>query len=298
VCVASFLTAWSVAMPLCQVILAWTNLGKDNAGKRAQWWLKKLNEHYEMEHDERLRLSVTACNAVIKALVKVGQVKEAENVLVDMMHSENNEKIPFLKPNSESFAMVIHAWLKLDAKESEEFTPVDLCGRAVEWLDELVRREEAGTYGVTTSPELFDGVLKAASKFADVHPEILDLAIATLEKYRTSRHRIDCMAYVWLLEAGIKAFGTPEFDKTRFDFIQLMRDCCHDGLLSNKFVQTLANGPVYYDGWTRGKSALITKELFPDWPLPPEWYRNLPHDYYIPKRKDFRRNNQNVNLRD
>ena len=251
-----------------------------------------------MDHDERLRLSVTACNAVIKALVKVGQVKEAEKVLVDMMHSEKNEKIPFLKPNSESFAMVIHAWLKFDAKESERFAAGDPCERAVEWLDELIRREEAGMSGVTTSPELFDGVLKAASKVADVQPGILGLAIATLEKYRASRHRVDYMAYVWLLEAAIKAFGTPEFDKARFDFIQLVRECCDDGLLSNKFVQTLANGPGYCYEWKRGEGALIMKELFPDWPLPPEWYRNLPQDCHIPKRKEFRRKNQNANLHD
>jgi pentatricopeptide repeat protein len=252
-----------------------------------------------MEHDEQSRPSITTYNAVIRALIKVGEVKEAEKVLVDLMQYENKEKMSFLKPNSESFAMVIHGWLKFDDNESEEFTGDDACRRAAEWLDELSRREEAGTYGVTTSPDLFDCVLKAASKCADVGPDMLDFAVATLEKYRASRHRVDCMAYVWLLEAGIEALGIPEFDKTRSTFIhQLVKDCCSDGLLSNMFVRTLANGPAYYDGWTRGESALVTKELFPDWPIPSEWFRNLPHDYYIPEQKDFRRKNRQVKLRD
>jgi pentatricopeptide repeat protein len=262
-----------------------------------------------MERDERLRPSVTTYNAVIKALIKVGQIMEAEKVLVDLMKYENEETISFLKPNSESFAMVIHGWLKWDyANESKEFAAADdACRRAAEWLDELSRREEAGTYGVTTSPDLFDSVLKAASKRCsscaendnyDGGPDVLDFCIATLEKYRASRHRVDCMAYVWLLEAGIEVLGTPQFDNTRSNFIhQLVKDCCSDGLLSNMFVRTLANGPAYYDGWTRGESALVTKELFPDWPIPSEWFRNLPHDYYVPVQTDFERKNRQVKLR-
>jgi len=287
------------ALSYTKVIVAWTNLGKDTAGKRAQWWLKKLYEEYKVTNDERLRPSVAAYIAVIKAWSRVGRPANAEALLVDLIRHEKNETIPFLRPNSESFTFVIHAWLNADTSESDECRSDEGCRRAAKWLAELIRRETDGSYGVTTCPELFDCILKAASKCKDLGPDILDFSISIVEAYRASRHRVNFMAYVWLLQVVLNSLGTAEYDNTRFEFIrQLVKDCCDDGLLSNTFVRTLTNGPVYYDGWTRGESAKLVKELLPDWPLPWEWSRNLRHAYNVPRPDDLKRKTLEIRMRD
>ena len=282
-----------------KVILAWTNLGEDMAGKRAQWWLNKLYEEYEVANDDRLRPTVGAYNAVITAWSKLGRPENAEMLLVDLIRNEKSGKIPCLKANSESFAMVIHAWLKIDPDELVDSTQLgERVRRAAKWLDKLIWREENG-YNVTSTPELFDNVLKAAAKCKNPEPDILDFSISILDRYRASRHRVDTYAYVYLLQIGLNTLGTAEYDDTRFDFLeQLFHDCCDDGLLSNVFVRELANGPVYYDGWTQGESAKVVKEFFPDWPLPREWYRNLRHDYYMPTFEDSKRTHLEIQLRD
>jgi hypothetical protein len=166
-------------------------------------------------------------------------------------------------------------------------------------LSELIRREKDGTFHVTTSPDLFDGVLSQAAKCENLGPEILDFAISILESYRASRHRVDFLAYVWVLQVGLNVLGTAKYDNTRFDFIeQLVKDCCDDGLLSNVFVRVLANGPVYYDGWTRGESARIVEELFPEWPLPWEWSRNLKQQYNLPRPDNAERTNAEIRMRE
>ena len=282
-----------------KVMLAWANLGKGNAGKRAQWWLKKLYDEYEVTNDERLRPSLAAYNTVIKAWTRVGRPVNAEMLLVDLIRNEKSEKNPFLKPNSESFSMVIHSWLKAEASEQHPYQPEEGCRRATQWLNELIRRENSGNYGVTTSPELFDCILKAASKCNNLGPDILEFSISIFEKYRESRHRVDFMAYVWVLQVGLNTLGTVEFNDTRSEFIrQLVEDCCADGLLSNLFVRALANGPVYFDGWTRDESARLVNEFFPDWPLPWDWSRNLPYQYHVPRQEDARRTNAEIRLRD
>lgn len=281
-----------------KIILAWTNVGKDNAGKRAQWWLQKLCEEYEVANDDRIRPTVGAYNAVMKAWFKMGKPVHAEMLLVDLLRHEAKETIPQLKPNSESFSIVIHAWLKADTKGFDNVSEDEGCRRAAKWLNELVRREENGNYGVTAASDLYDGVLKAASKCGNLGPDILDFSISILENYRASRHRVSFMAYVWLLQVGLNVLGTPEYDDTRCDFIhQLVKDCCEDGLLSKAFVRALANGPVYYDGWTRGESALLVEEFFPDWPLPWEWSRNLQDENNIPKRDDAKRTSTEIRMR-
>ena len=282
-----------------KVILAWTNLGRDTAGKRAQWWLKQLYEEYEVANDDRLRPTVGAYNAVIMAWSKVGRPENAEMLLVDLILNEKSEKIPCLKANSESFALVIHAWLKIDANESADSTQLgERFRRAAKWLDKLIWLEENGD-NVTSTPELFDNVLKAATKCKNPEPDILDFSISILDRYRASRHRVDTYAYVYLLQTGLNTLGTCEYNDTRFAFLeQLFRDCCDDGLLSNAFVRELANGPVYYDGWTQGESAKVVKEFFSDWPLPREWSRNLNHDYHVPTIKDTKRTHREIRLRD
>ena len=279
------------------MVTAWTNARKDTSGNRAEWWLKKLREAYEIECDDRLCPRVQTYNAVIFAWVRADEPARAENVLMELMRHEKKDKIQSLAPNTESFAMVIRAWLK----SGDEHFAEERCKRAAKWLDELIAQEQAGHDGVTSAPELFDGVLKAASKIAYRRPDILEFAIITFEKYQASPHRVSFMAYVWLLRAGLLALGTPEFDRARNEFIyQLVHDCCEDGLLSNLFVRGLASGPVYYDGWTRGESARLTKELFTEleWPLPLEWSRNLPQDHFRPQPKDTKRASTEIKFRD
>jgi hypothetical protein len=256
-----------------KVITAWANSDHPNAGKRASWWLKQLwNEHHrpkeEKVSDVDLQPTVFTYNAVLKALASTEGALAAENLLLDLGIVYQKERIPELCPNSESFALVIRAWLR----SADETTNVDRrvasLKRAVEWLSSL--RQIENEKNLSSAPELYKGVLRICGIVA--HPDrpfILDIAQDVFQDFRQSRHRVDYMSYAALLKVGLRVYGNAELSMDRKEFVEaLFYECCNDGQVSNILLRTLSND-------NSPECIEMTNLLRQQWPLPQSWSRNL-----------------------
>ena len=240
-----------------RVILAWANSGRPNAGKRALWWLKQLwKDHRQQEHQppeqrSNLQPTVNTYNMVMKALSCTDGALATENVLLDLGEkyqastkpegaapNEQNRHYhpPGLCPNSESFAIVIRAWLEC-AKEARNVDDrIASIRRAYEWLSSLQdiengnsnrgsrsggdgeqsvlsnnnndRRQSSEDQGsnLSTAPQLFTGLLSVIKTCARQRPEVcLELAQKVFDDLKRSRHRLDCGSYSILLQVGLLA---------------------------------------------------------------------------------------------
>jgi len=265
-----------------KVILAWANAKRETSGRRAEYWLEKLWDYYETnDQREDLRPTVETYNTVLRAWQNDPQ--SMETVFLKLIHAEKADNNSNLRPNSQSFAYVIHAWTKVDIS------------RAVMWLGELMRREEASTaeWSVTTVPDFFQGIIKYAAQ--DPSLDNLTLGLKVFDYYKSSRHPMDPNTYARILELGLSAFSMPECDDHRRDFIlDIFQSCCEDGLVSGAFIKKLSNEPVYSEGWTIEASEEMVEELFHEWPLPMSWSRNVPAEQ-IAKKLDLQRTNFDFN---
>mmetsp|Transcript_25785 Transcript_25785/g.39612 ORF Transcript_25785/g.39612 Transcript_25785/m.39612 type:complete len:300 (+) Transcript_25785:2-901(+) len=271
-----------------KVIQAWTNANRENSGTRAVFWLRKLWEEFEEDKDDRLRPRVLTYNAVMKASVAAGDPTQAENLLKELM--QHDAEGSDLRPNTESFSHVIHAWLKSEQR-GETNKAGDGCKRAAEWLDTLVNREDNGDLLVTTTPELYASLLKTASVSVTVgDADLLDLAVTIFDKFRASRHHVDHLSYTWVLQTGLVALAEPHYNAIRSEFVtQLYQDCCENGLISNSFLRALANGPVFHQGWTIEESARLTRKLLAEVKPGPEVCRNVKIQQFMPSLSDTKR---------
>ena len=268
-----------------RVIMAWTNTKRTNSGQRAEFFLKRLWEDYKVSNDETLRPQISTYNAVLKAWGddSVGM----ENLLIEMVRNEDKEDFP--KPNSESFSTVIHCLLATE--RAHLCRPGDGITRAMGWLEEVIRREKQGT-DISSTPELFDGILKAAASCPSL--DTLKMSIDVLHKYKSSKHRLDSMSYVFIIKAGLKTLRQPENDDERTDFIhEVVDNCKDDGLLTRKFAKELVNGAIYNTGWTGEESERIVQDLFHEFPVPASWTRNVPEEH-APNEDHFIRTNWEV----
>lgn len=162
--------------------------------------------------------------------------------------------------------------------------------RAFDWVEYLVKHYDNADSGPTTTHDAFLGILKAARKCASDRKDILNLASKTFQYLKESRHVVDPLAYSCLLQIVLQALSRPESDNARTEKVtQIVQDCCEDGLVSKGLVRALTNGPVYESGWTLSESEELTTTLFPDWPLPPSWTRNISNDAVLPTQSDFQR---------
>lgn len=273
-----------------KVIQAWSNAKKQTSGRRAAYWLDKLWDRFEEKgNDESLRPKIGTYNAVMKA--SKDDPEAVEKVFVELLRAEKADGETMLRPNSESFALLIHAWTSHDLP------------RAVMWLEDLVRRGEetvanpdAG-FSVTTTPELFHVILKNAAE--NPSAEHFDLGVKAFDHYRASRHALDVKSYAWLLQLGLHVLSEAHSNQERTTFIdEIIQDCRNDGLVSNVFIRVLANGAVYYNGWTAEESKATMQEYFSEWPLPQSWTRNIHHQFHLPERPDAIRSNNEVLYRD
>jgi hypothetical protein len=258
-----------------KIIIAWTNANGPTSGQRAGYWLDKLWELYEEKgHDQRLRPQIGTYNLVIKAWKE--DPENAEKVFMQLLRAEKADGEALLRPNTESFSLLIVAWSKFDLS------------RALMWLEELMRREaEASTdsFSITTTPELFEVLIRRAS----IEPSLvnLSLGVKTFEYLRASRHIVGVLVYRWLLKLGLRTLSGPQHDEDRQSFLaDIIQDCCNDGLVSNVFLRELASGPVYTTGWTARKSRAAVQAYFSDWPMPASWSRNVDEDFHIPQESD------------
>jgi hypothetical protein len=274
------------------VMRAWVNSNKANKGKRVAWWLSKLWKDYDFEGRPSLCPTTATYNIAIRTWAELGQPLEAQALMTDLMKLAELGEHDKLQPNSESFSLLIRAWLAVAGKGSGQALK-----EAVHWLDILADGERKEV-GLTTSVDLYYGILTASRNCVAHSPNLLDVAVETFDKLRESHHSLDCLHYSRLLNVALLALSGPENDEARDAFVvQLVKDCIEDGLISNAFLRGLADGPVFADGWTVQESARLTGELFPDWPLPPSWTRNLKQEGLIPRRSDLRRKEYRVERR-
>ena len=259
-----------------KVILAWANSGHPNAGKRAMWWLKQLWKDYELYHDSTsneshtssLKPTVNTYNIVMKALSRTDGALAAENVLLNLGEKyRDGTNHPELCPNSESFAIVIEAWLD-SAKEAQNANDrIVSIRRAYEWLASLRTIENESN--LSTAPQLFTGLLSACKECANRRPHVLALAQQIFDDFRQSRHTLNHNSYATLLQVGLRAHLGPDRCETRKEFVEtIFEECCEDGLVSNIFVRTLV------DDYSVECRDLVNRTLR-EWPHPASWSRNV-----------------------
>ena len=158
-----------------------------------------------------------------------------------------------LRPNSESFSIIIRAWLTVASKGSDQ-----ALRSAVRWLDILVQREKAETGVVSAAPHLYTNILGVARTCASHSPGVLDLAIDVFEKLRGSHHMMECIDYTRLLQVVLLALSRPMNDKQRKYLVtKIIKEAQEYGFVDTPLLQALANGPVYSDGWT-AKASQVT----------------------------------------
>jgi hypothetical protein len=281
-----FLEAGPDVISYEKVILAWANSNHPNAGKRASWWLKQLwNDHERQQHeypnqDVDLQPTVATYNAVIRALSATEGALAAENMLLDLGEKYHKDQMPQLCPNSESFAIVIRAWLQSADETKDIDERIAALKRAVEWLSSL--REIENEKNLSTAPELYSGVIRICRSAA--HPErpfVLDMAKEVFDNLRKSRHRVNYLSYAALLQVGLRVYRKPEKDAERQDFVKnLLFECCEDGLMSNLFLRALAND-------ISPECSEIVDDMRHQWPLPASWSRNIKNRLVLPVASDL-----------
>jgi len=262
------------------LLRAWRNSNKPIRGDRVNWLLEKQWQDFEFEGNSNLQPTASSYNTVIRVWADLRQPEKAEKVLIELIKKSNELGAANLKPDANSFTYIIKAWVKLAEMGNKEALE-----NAARWLNFFTKRERED-FNFTTPIEVYTLILGAARRCASRYPETLDIAVDTFDKLRESHHMLHCLHYSRLLQVGILALSRPENDGVRTAFLeQIYRDCCDDGLISEPFLRALANGPVFPDGWTVQESTRITAEMFPTWPLPASWTRNVKPHNLLPSQK-------------
>ena len=280
-----------------KVIQAWANSRDEKRGERASWWLRKQWQDWETTQDAHLMPTTSTYTAVIRAWDRAGNSVTAEAVMQEFLEKSSSLQVAQLEPNTEIFCAIVKSWTAFAERKDNGFhSRIKALKKAEEWLNYLSGLEKE--CGPTTTHDLFLGVLKAAKNCAHGRQDVLDLADSIFNKLRDSRYPVDHNAYSCLLQVGLLAFSAPEHDKARSDFVEkLFKECCEDGLLSKNFIRALTNGPIYRTGWTEYESSRMSGCLFPDWPLPPCWTRNIKHESVLPQARDLERTGYYISKR-
>jgi hypothetical protein len=283
-----------------KVMLAWANSGHPQSGARATWWLKQLWKDYELypesastsSHKSSLLPTVSTYNIVMKALAGTDGALAAENVLLDLGEKYRDERTdhPGLCPNSESFSIVIRAWLESADQARHVDQRIASIRRAYEWLSSLRGIENENN--LSTAPQLFTGMLSLLKSCAKKRPNVLDLAQQIFEDYRQSRHRLDNFSYATLLQVGLLSYSETDNCEVRENFVEnIFADCCNDGLVSNVFIRTLVDHP------SNECKNLTHRVLLQDWPLPPSWSRNVKNKNNLPVPNDVKSSSERLALK-
>jgi hypothetical protein len=266
------------------VMRAWAKSSKPNRGQRVTWLLSTQLNDFDFVGDASLRPTVDTYNTVMGVWINLMEPLEAETVLSELLQQSQYDDTGKVRPNSESFSLVIRAWLAVAERGSEIalFT-------AARWMDTLAQHEKTES-GISSSVELYTLFLGAARKCASHSPQVLDITVDVFEKLRASRHMISCLHYSRLLQVGILALSKDQSNQVRTSFIEhVVTECKEAGLISSPFLQALGNGPIFADGWTVYESRRMVGDLFPQWPLPESWTRNVKQTDLLPQRIDLKR---------
>lgn len=266
------------------VMRAWANSKKGIRGKRVSFWLSELWAAYGIQKRPDLLPSTTVYNVAIRTWADLGQPHRAEALLLDLRKIAESSNEGSLRPNSESYSLLVRAWLSLAEQGNKEALE-----RAVYWLQVLVDGEQKDI-GLSSSVDLFSGILAAARNCAAHSPDVLDIALETFDHLKKSHHPLDPLHYSRLMQVALLALSKPENIKTRESFVaQLVSDCQEDGLVSSALIRAFANGPTFQDRWAEGQSEkerLATK-YFAAWPLPAHWCRNVRQTGMFPRKSDL-----------
>lgn len=326
------------------IIHAWIKTKQDNSATRAHWWLNEMKQQYYLndsrtnKHNLNTQPITNAYNFVIKAYINEKNPEKADEVFCDLIdfsssrknndhhaHGTNgddgqnqvdNSQCHSVKPNTDSFLLIIKSWMQYEASGSE---PVGRGYRsAYHWLCEAIHREDdqrqqqlkdypeqevqvvkdpssssspssllsSQTTKIETLPEMYTNVLKAISISKDKSLDSLEIATKTFNRLQ-QRSREDGLvtsqSYKLFLQIILKVLCN---EKERRDQMleKILEMCFHDGLLSSDVISVLSNGTLYYPGWTKAESRAVTDKIFGDWPLPLAWSRNVKSK---PKRQDL-----------
>jgi hypothetical protein len=263
------------------VIRAWANSNRPNCGQRAAWLLSKQWSDYRFSGNESLKPTVDTYNTLIRIWIGQMDPLQAEKLLSELVLFGDEDKSGKLRPNSESFALVIKAWLAVAEKGSDAALIT-----AAKWIFLVEEREKAES-GILSSGELFTLFFGAARKCAKSSVQILDITMEVFERLRNSRHIMDCLHYSRLLQIGIQVLSREEANQVRTSFIEhVISGCKEAGLVSSPLIYTLSNGTIYPSGWTADESQRVLAEYFPQWPLPSAWTRNVKPENMLPKESD------------
>ena len=224
------------------------------------------------EERQKLLPNAFTYNIIIKSLCDLHQVKRADSLLHELLALEQQHEL-HLKPNSDTFALVISAWATYEARSK------DRAGAGVEnafqLLKNIVQREENGDIESSTTSELYNNVLKAAAESPLTTIRVFDIAVKTFNLMDTSRHTPTNVSYKYLLQAGIKVLNSFDDEAKRSNFVKrVVKRCCDSGQLCRGVVHAAS-----------GFEEVIRDII--DWPPPRSCSRNLTNPQLIPTRSDF-----------
>jgi hypothetical protein len=266
------------------LIRCWANAKQRNSGVRAEWWLRRMQDNCEVDNTTP---DINTYNSVILAFQNVCQPAEAENLLEELIQMKDESE---LKPNSETFSLVIRTWLKY-AKDGAENDAVHGCRRAFKWLSILLEKEDEGQ-DITSSPELFSQIISTveiSTRRTRKEKSFLNIALQTFSKLQSSRHHIDVTAYKCLLQTGIRTLSGNSNRKGREKFVRtVISSCCDDGLISRDVIYVLSD-KFHLSQSEQNEIKTISKEFFGDWPLPINWSRNVKQQHLKPSKRDCAR---------
>lgn len=272
------------AVSYMSVMRAWLNSKKANRGQRIGWLLSKQWKDYEFSGDESIRPTVDNYNISIRTWCNIGNAEEAEVTIRSLMEHGDNLKIRSLQPNTESYVLVVKAWLRLAEKGSEVALK-----SAARWMDELLQREKEEA-GVLSSVELYLSFFGAARHCALHFPSsVLQLTYAQFEKLKSSRHTLEPLHYARIVQIIITALSWKENNEMRrMALFKIIAECKEDGLVSGGLLRALVAAPVIQRrGWTIEESRYMVYECFPRFPFPVSWTRNVRQVNLLPKKQDF-----------
>ncbi|GKY94273.1 hypothetical protein MPSEU_000393100 [Mayamaea pseudoterrestris] len=271
------------------VMRAWKNSDKPGRGSRVTWWLQKQWGDYEFEGYDALQPTTHSYNLVMQVWAALGEPTEAEKCLTELTRLGEYGGFINLSPNTESYAAVIKAWLAVANNGSHQGLEA-----AATLMRYVAQQDKGDQRNVLSSVDWYSMFLSATRKCAK-HFRALELATEMFEQLKESHHAVDCLHYARLIQTGLVVMSQEQHDRRRGEFIRIyVVECCEQGLMSRPLIRAIVNGPVYYDGWTIEESRRCRDDVFPDWPFPAAWTRNIRQEGFLPQRSDLMRRNFHI----
>ncbi len=261
-----------------KVIHAWTKIKSIQSTKRAEWWLRKMwnaasDESLELEERQKRMPNTFTYNTIIKSWCDLRETTKADALLRELLEIEK-EQGHHLRPNSDTYALVISAWTAYEPRSGKDRAGVGL-ETAFQLLQEMIRKEEDGHPDISTTLDLYNNVLKAASESPLRSIRVYNIAVKTFYLLDSSRHTPDHFSYKYLLQVGIKVLSIQSDETKLNNFIKVaMKRCCDNGQLSRGIVQA-----------TSGFAKII--EEVTEWPPPKSCSRNVTNPNFLPGQSDF-----------